>query len=261
MKVITIFLTLILFNKSLLSSPMNKFDHSHKEFTSLLEIIVYKNNEHNLVNYKKLKKDTTLKKLNNYLNDLSLVSQETFNEKFSHNQRLSFLINSYNAWTLKLITENYPLKSIKHLGIPFYGPWLKRFIHLFNSKISLKHLEDDLIRKNFKTPLIHFALNCASISCPEINKIAYNDKNIQEQLEKQTIKFINNKKLNKVDVKEKIIYISKIFEWYKNDFEQNGKDLRSFFLKYLKYKNKNIQLNNFKIKHIEYDWNLNETSK
>ena len=112
--------------------------------------------------------------LTTYLTALGKVSQKQF-DRWGQEQQLAFLINAYNAWTVELILTEWPkLDSIRDLGSWFRSPWSKEFIPLFGNTVTLDHIEHELIRGSgrYNNPLIHFAVNCASIGCPTTSPIA-----------------------------------------------------------------------------------------
>ncbi len=164
---------------------------------------------------------------------------------WSRNQKLAFWINAYNAYTIKLILDNYPVKKITDL----HGgkPWDKKWIKLNGKTLSLNNIENDIIRTDFNEPRIHFAVNCAANSCPPILNAAFTASKLESQLESQTKKFINNAKHNTLS-KNKIT-LSKIFDWYGSDFG----DVAAFVSKYA---NTTVK-SNAKIEFNEYDWALN----
>ncbi len=182
-------------------------------------------------------------KLDKYL---QILSSTTPSESWSRNEKLAYWINTYNAFTIKLIIENYPLKSITDL----HGgkPWDVKWIKLGNNSYSLNEIENDIIRPEFREPRIHFAVNCAAISCPPLASKAYTAENLEELLEAQTRSFINNNTFNQLDKKK--VAISKIFEWYAQDFS----DLVAFLNKYSSFKiDKSAR-----IVFNEYNWSLNK---
>jgi len=165
---------------------------------------------------------------------------------WSKNQKLSYWINAYNIYTIKLIVDNYPTTSITKITAK---PWHKKFIKLGGSTISLNHIENEIIRKKFNEPRIHFALNCASKSCPVLLNKAYTPSNLQSKLTSQTKRFLKDSSKNKFGSKE--IHISQIFDWYKEDFTKDGTVI-DFINKY-----RTEQLSNQTIKYSEYSWDLN----
>jgi len=170
-------------------------------------------------------------------------------DNWSRNEELAYWINAYNLFTLKLVMDNYPVKSIK--DIAGGKPWDKKFIQLDGRTLSLNDIENNIIRKNFNEPRIHFAVNCASISCPKLINKAYTKDNLNTLLTQQTKAYLSDASQN--ELKEKSVAISNIFDWYKVDFDKDGGVIP--FLK--KYSNVNIE-SGAKISYKEYNWNLNE---
>lgn len=214
---------------------VNKPDHA--AFDKLLKKHV---SSSGAVNYAGLKSDKAL--LGSYLEDLSTNG---IKNNWSSSEKLAYWINAYNAFTLKLIIDNYPIKSITDL----HGgkPWDVKWIALGDKKYSLNQIENEIIRPQFKEPRIHFAVNCAAKSCPPLLNAAYTASNLESLLESQTRKFINDSDYNKIS--EGSISVSKIFDWYKVDFG----DLISYLNKYSKTKIGN----DAKVSFEEYNWALN----
>src|SRR5690554_5033207 len=177
---------------------------------------------------------------------LKMLSNNTPSEAWSVQELLAYYINLYNAGTVKLIVENYPVKSIKGIS----RPWGKDRISIGDKMISLDEIEHGILRK-MNEPRIHFALNCASISCPKLLNEAYTASEINEQLERVTKEFINGVKNN---ISASNPHISSLFDWYRKDFKVNGKtDVIAFINRYSK-----VKINpNAKISYMKYDWNLN----
>ncbi|NND15610.1 MAG: DUF547 domain-containing protein, partial [Eudoraea sp.] len=159
---------------------------------------------------------------------------------------LAYYINLYNAATVKLIVENYPVNSIKDIK----NPWLKKRVHIGNEKVSLAHIENKILRK-MDEPRIHFAINCASFSCPKLIDRAFTADDIDNQLQLVTKDFIADNTRNKVSANR--LELSKIFQWYKGDFKSKG-GLRTFIDEY-----SSISVEkDAEIIFLKYDWSLNE---
>ncbi|MCC5816682.1 MAG: DUF547 domain-containing protein [Leptospira sp.] len=253
---IKIFFTLtalILFsNSSFLMA--NEYDHSHKAFDSILKKIVISGN----VNYKSLKKDRD--SLNQYLGSLSSVSEKDF-AKFSEKEQLAFLINAYNAFTLDLIVKNYPVKSIGDIGGPVRmvnlargTPWKKFTFSFLGKERNLDWIEHGKLRVSYKEPRIHFAINCASIGCPLLKNEAYTAGKLESQLTSATKGFLSEKNKNRYDAKSNTLHLSKIFDWFADDFIKDSGSVLKFVQK---YSNEKIAAD-AKIKYTDYDWSLNE---
>ncbi len=192
------------------------------------------------VNYNAWKKDMT--GLQKYLDELSAAKNI---EKWTYEDKLVFWINTYNSFTVKLILDNYPIKSIKDINGG--KPWDKRFIKIGSTFYSLNDIENEIIRKKFGEPRIHFALNCAAKSCPILVNKAFTKENLNSLLESNTKNFINGPE-NTI-TKDKL-EISSIFDWYGSDFD----DLVGFIGKYSTTKPNT----NAKISFKNYNWSLNE---
>ncbi|MCB1176785.1 MAG: DUF547 domain-containing protein [Leptospiraceae bacterium] len=222
------------------------FDHNHTAFDGILKKYV----RNGKVNYKGIKKVEN--SFNSYLNSLSAVSQSQYNG-FNKNQKLSFLINAYNAFTIKLILDNYPLKSIKSIGFLPGAAWKKEFFKLLGQERNLDWIEHQQLRVKFNEPRIHFAIVCASIGCPPLISEAFTPEKLETQLEANTEKFLKDKSKNKYDPSKKILYISPIFKWFKKDFEKNGSVI-SFVKKFM-----GVDIpEKSEIEYTYYNWNLNE---
>ncbi len=215
---------------------------SHSQWNTLLQACVSPDGQ---VNYKAFKARQS--ELDNYLKTLA---DATPGSSWSSNDKLAYWINAYNAFTVKLIIDNYPLKSIMDLEKDGVSPWDKKFIKMHGKTYTLNHIEHQILRKDFSEPRIHFAVNCASQSCPDLLNRAYTGKNVSAELEKSTKKFINNSQHNKLASGS--AKVSKIFEWFKEDFTKNGSVI-DFLNKYAAVKiDKNAT-----ISYLDYDWSLN----
>ena len=204
------------------------------------------------VNYNWFIADSTT--LNNYLTLLSNNPPNT--SMWNKEERLAYWINAYNAFTVKLIIDNYPVSSIRDLHPTFHVPlfntvWHIKFFKIGEEKFNLDRIEHDILRKEFNEPRIHFAIVCASYSCPPLRNEAYVAQRIGEQLEEQAVDFINNPKWNRISAES--LELSSIFKWFKGDFT-NGRTLIQFLNQYSKVRIKS----NAKVSFMDYDWSLNE---
>lgn len=211
---------------------------NHQTFNELLSKYV---DDQGKVNYQAFSKET--EKLDGYLNELSEKSPQS---SWSRDQKLAYWINAYNAFTIKLILNNYPVKSIT--DIEGGKPWDSKWIKLGESKYSLNQIENEIIRPRFNEPRIHFAVNCAARSCPPLANQAFTDENLELLLQEQTKSFINDAGFNEIAASS--ISISKIFEWYADDFG----NIISFLNK---YSDKKIDAQ-AKVTFRDYNWSLNE---
>jgi hypothetical protein len=222
----------------------------HGEWDALVKKHVSKNG---MVDYQGFLKDK--KQLQVYLDKLS-ANRPT--SKWSKTEKMAFWINAYNAFTVKLIVDHYPVKSIKDIkkGIPFVNSvWDIAFIPMGKEKIDLNYIEHTILRKEFKDPRIHAAINCASFSCPLLRNEAYTAVRLDEQLNDAMRRFVNDSQRNQLDKSN--IKISKIFSWFAGDFKLNGSSVVDYLNKYAK---KRVQPN-AKIDFLEYQWELNDIVK
>ena len=222
---------------------------SHSSWSTLLKKNVSVKGR---VNYKGFISDSTA--LNNYLRLLSNNAPQT---SWSQNEKMAFWINAYNAFTVKLVTVYYPVKSIKDIGgkiqIPFVNtPWDIKFIKIGDDVLDLNKIEHEQLRKTYGDPRVHFALVCASKSCPILLNTAYTAENLDEQLDQQARVFLSDKTRN--DVTENKPKLSKLFDWYAMDFKTKERSVVDFINIYAP-----VQISpDAKLTYFVYDWNLNE---
>jgi len=222
---------------------------THKDFSNILQ----RNVTNGLVNYKALKQD---QKFETYLNKLSSTDPSQLTEK----DELAFWINAYNAFILKIIIDNYPLKSINDIKFGEKSVWDENFISINKKKHSLNDIEHKILRK-MNEPRIHFVIVCASMSCPALRNEAYEADKIDQQLQEQTIEFLRDKDKNEFDLKNKTAIISRIFDWFGEDFGESDKEVIKYISTFLAEdvrEDINKNLNSWSISYQEYDWNLNE---
>lgn len=190
------------------------------------------------VNYAGFKNDPTLGR---YLGILESADPKSM----SRAEQKAFWINVYNIYTIKLIIDNYPLKSINDIG----SPWDKKFIRIAGNNYSLNQVENEILRPQFNDARVHFAINCASISCPKLHNRAFTAENLESKLDKLTREFVNG---NMNELTPQKVMVSKIFDWYAVDFITDG-SLIDWLNKYA-----DIEINSdAAIAYKKYDWGLN----
>lgn len=177
-------------------------------------------------------------------------------------QALAFWLNAYNAVTLDLVLDHYPVKSIKDIkSLKALGsPWRIQRITVEGRELSLNEIENDIIRKRWREPRVHFALNCASVSCPPLRAGAYSAPGLHEQLEEQTAAFLADGKTTYVDEKGRL-HLSQIFQWYGGDFEQENSTVVDWVRPYVPALAKLPPDAKVKVEFGSYDWRLNEASE
>lgn len=234
MKTITVFLFLLYILNS--NSNNNVIDHS--SWNNLLKKHVTASGK---VNYKGFKADTDA--LQEYINYLGA---NVPNNTYSKEEKLAYWINAYNALTVDLIIRNHPIKSIKDIK----KPWQKRLWHLGGKWYNLETIEHQILRK-MNEPRIHFAIVCASVSCPKLQNHAYESSTIELQLTNATKEFLADKSRN--ELTKDSVKISKIFDWFSKDFKSEGSVIN--FIN--KFSDVNI-LPKSKISFKDYNWRLND---
>lgn len=245
------------------------FDHSHAEWDALLQqhVVLTSDGKASAVRYADWLAERAV--LRRYLDTLSAVTESEY-ARWSEAERLAFLINAYNAFTVELILTRYPdLRSIKDLGSLFRSPWKQRFFTLLGQKRHLDNLEHDLMRgpDGFQEPRIHFAVNCASIGCPMLRNEAYTAKRLDAQLDDAMARFLSDRRRHRFDALSGTLQVSKIFDWYGEDFEQGhgGFDsLKDTFAQYAAHlaesetERQRIRAGDYRIAFLDYDWRLND---
>lgn len=209
--------------------------------------------EDGMVDYKALKRD---KEFEEYREYLSTIDPDTLP---SDKHRLAFWINTYNAFVLKGVLEEYPTKSVLDVGWIPHSFFIRKKFKTKQGKITLREIENEKLREAFHEPRIHFAISCASMSCPKLRTEAYRIEKLEQQLDDQARFFLNNKKKNYLDKENKILYLSSIFTWYEEDFVKKGEKIEEYAAKYLNQDDAEfIRDNKVTVKYLDYDWGLNE---
>lgn len=218
-------------------TPPQNTAPDHSPWNQMLSTYV---NGKGRVNYVGIKKNEA--KLDAYL---ATLAKEIPASDWSRSEAMAYWINAYNAYTVKLILNNHPLGSITDLDGG--DPWKVKWIKLAGKTYSLNNIEHDILRPKYKDPRIHFAVVCAAKSCPPIANRAFTAANLNSLLQSSTRAFINNSAFNQT---KGTLKISKIFDWYKEDFG----DVTAYLNKYLSVKIEG----NPDVGFMDYDWSLNE---
>jgi hypothetical protein len=230
-----------------------------------------------LVNYSRLKQERA--ELDKFVRALRDLDAATF-LNWPDVEKIAFWLNAYNALTLKVIIDNMPavsgsgrsdgksLKSIRQIR----GVWDKKKFSIMQRNLTLDQIEHEILRKEFKEPRIHFALNCASKGCPVLRREPYVGQNLERQLESQAKIFLSNRQNFYIDRAKRKVYLSSILKWYGDDFvdvyaprtgfsEHNKKKkaVLYFVSLYLKEEDSRyLAEKNFSVRYLKYDWSLNE---
>ncbi|MEY8850144.1 DUF547 domain-containing protein [Psychroserpens sp. XS_ASV72] len=194
------------------------------------------------VNYKGLKSDSS--GLYNYI---FLLKNNPPQNDWSRQEKLAYWINAYNALTIDLILRNHPLKSIKDID----NPWNQELWKIGNDVYSLNDIEHQILRK-MDEPRIHFAIVCASISCPKLQNTAFTARDLESQLTNATKEFLLDPSKNKITKSQ--LEISKIFKWFTKDFKSSESTVIDFINRYT-----DVTISeDAEISYMEYNWNLND---
>ena len=256
--------------------PVEPRTFSNERFDRVLQKYV---NERGLFDYGALQDDPeSLDNLEEYYYLITTYSPDSHLELFpSQNHKLAYWINAYNAGAIKIVMTHYPINSVldvKQPGIFFFlsnksGFFFFQRLTFGGKSTSLYYLENQVIRKRFNEPRIHFAVNCASMGCPRLPRRSFSGETLDQQLDHETRLFLTEDRNFRIDHDEKAIYLSSIFKWYESDFTKwysanypEGKSsLTSYIQLYLqpdKAQELKAAADSYTVRFIAYDWNLND---
>jgi hypothetical protein len=254
-------------------SSVFAFDHDYGNYGEVLQSYV----KDGLVDYGALKKNR--KGIDQFVKEIGAVTRNEY-ENWSRDQQLAFWINTYNGWFLQIVIDHYPIRGGRLLGVLYPensvqripGIWDDIKITAAGRQVSLNDLEHKILRPVFKEPRIHFAIVCASISCPVLRSQPFRASPLQRQLEDAAQDFINNPTKVRWNANEKKLEISKIFDWFSEDFASFADESWvkhyskkqagpvAFISKYLPA-GEALKKSKVKVEYLDYDWHLNEQNK
>lgn len=228
------------------SNEQSSASISHTLWQNILDDYLIESGSQTLFQYAKVT-DADKKNLQNYLSTLNSLDPRRFNRA----EQYAYWVNMYNALTVNLILENYPLKSITKLGGLFsFGPWGDNIVVINSKKLTLNDIEHRILRPIWQDPRTHYAVNCASLGCPNLQSKVFTAENTQQLLDKAAADFINSMKGAKMH--KEGIQLSSIYDWFNSDFGDN----QALFQHLAKYRS---DLNNYSGEiSFDYDWRLNE---
>jgi hypothetical protein len=173
----------------------------------------------------------------------------------SRQHSVAFWINAYNAFAIKGIIDGYSPQSLWGR----YRYFIARDYYVGGRPINLYNLEQDLLIPDFRDPRIHFAIVCASRSCPKLASQAYSPDRLDEQLDDSARIFMNDPTKNRIDRGQKIAHLSKIFEWFEKDFAAHSGSLLKYVAQYVTDPElaRELRAEPYRIEFLEYDWSLN----
>lgn len=230
-----------------ISPTVETFDHA--PFDKLLKEFV---DERGLVDYAGLKKRSDA--LDAYLQTIADAKADSL----TGDEYLAFLINAYNAYTLKLIIQHYPIDSIRSIDEPWKGPeW-----NVAGKMLTLDALEHEQIRVQFDEPRIHFALVCAAIGCPILRREAYTAEKLEAQLADQMRYSHTHDRWFRFDAANDVVHLTKLYDWYGGDFLKHADSVLAYVARYSPELKKRLERKGLpRIEWIEYDWSLNDQAK
>jgi hypothetical protein len=245
------------------------FDTTHAAWTALLRkhVRVLRGGQATAVSYAGFAADRAALKA--YLDSLSVLPPAVF-AAWPRAERQAFLTNAYNAFTVELILTRYPeLKSIKDLGSLLSSPWKPKWIALLGAKASLDDIEHAMLRKrgDYDDPRVHFAVNCASIGCPALREEAFVAARLDAQMDEQALRFMSDRTRNRWNAQRQRLELSKIFDWYGEDFRLGHRGIASLPAFAARYADQladapadreRIRAGKADIAFADYDWSLND---
>jgi hypothetical protein len=246
------------------ATALAQFDAGYAAWDALLKKHVrwLPDNKQSRVDYGGFKADRAA--LKQILGSLSAVTKSEF-DVWPAPQRMAFLINAYNAFTVELILTQYPdLKSIKDLGSLFQSPWKKKFFRLLGEERHLDWIEHEQLRPHYADPRVHAAVNCASIGCPALRPEAFTAARLDAQLDDGMLRFMSDRTRNRV--RDGRLEVSSIFKWFGEDFAKGHKgysrieDLYARYATQLSDKPEEqalLKAGSLEATYLDYDWSLN----
>lgn len=240
------------------AGPLLAFDHEHQLWTKVTKDYM---SADSMLHYQKLQADVKANRdhpFPHYIAAIQAVTKKDYGG-WSATEQMAFLINAYNALTVKLILDNYPVESIRKIGGILTKPWSVKFFKLLDGQAqALDPIEHEILRPTFKDYRVHAAVNCASFSCPPLRAEAFVAPRLNAQLDEQMQQWLADPKRNECDAKEGTLKLSKIFEWYADDFVNWGGGVKAVVSKHGPEACKQAAAGKGKISFLEYDWKLNE---
>ncbi|MFO1460694.1 MAG: DUF547 domain-containing protein [Verrucomicrobiota bacterium] len=228
------------------------FDRTHSKYQRVLSEVANPEG----VDYVRLTRAPET--LNTYLGEIAHLDATAFSN-WDRKDRLALLINLYNATTLRVVRDHYPVRSIRSIGVLPGAAWRETEVLLAGQSMSLDHLEHKILRPDYGDPRIHFALVCAARGCPPLRLEPYLGKELDDQLDDQARTFLAQSDKNRFDAKSGTLWLSPIFKWYGKDFAPAESGLAIYLRPYLSASMRS-ELDGAKTVRIEYtnyDWDLN----
>lgn len=231
-------------------SPAKPAAFDHSVFN---ELLIKHVDADGWVDYTGLKEHAV--KLDHYIASLA----DAPSDDLDRDEKLALLINAYNAFTLRLILDHYPVKSI--MDIPEAKRWDAVRWELAGKEFSLNQIEHELIRPKFKEPRIHFALVCAAYSCPKLRNEAYTGEKLEAQLSDQTAYTHSHDRWFRFDRAGNAVYLTALYDWYGGDFKSVADSVLDYVADQVPELRTAIDAGQTpKVRWLDYDWKLNDVS-
>jgi hypothetical protein len=226
-------------------NPIPPFEFSHALFEQVLEAQV----KDGVVDYPAIQTDG---RFTAYLSQLERVAPDTFGTR---HERLAFWINAYNAFAIKGILDHY--SPMTYAGR--YRYFIGQDYRVGGATINLYDLERQVLIKQFREPLIHFAIVCASTSCPKLQPWTYEPDQLERQLDRAARNFINDPTRNRFDRAKKVASLSMIFKWFEDDFTRAAGSILSYVTQYVAdpVLVQDLMQSEYRVEYLDYDWSLN----
>ena len=263
---------LLAFATAVLAFPAGAFDHTYAAWDALLKkhVRYLDGGNASRVDYAGMARDAA--PLKSVLDGFERLARPEF-DAWSKPQQEAFLINAYNAFTIRKILTRYPdIRSIRDFGSIFGNPWKDKFFTLFGEPQSLDGIEHGMLRKQgvYDEPRVHVAVVCASVGCPMLRNEAFVAERLDVQLEDAMRRFLSDHSRNRYDPGAGKLEVSKIFDWYGKDFEQGFHGFASVKATLAKYADlladrpedrAAVRAGRVEVDFLDYDWTLNDVKR
>lgn len=210
------------------------------------------------VDYAAIAKDRA--DLDHYTARLAEASPKSQPRLFSNRRHeLAYWMNAYNALTTKGVVDGWPVKSVRDLGL-LWGFFRKNQFSVGGQTVSLNYIEHDVIRPRYQDPRIHFAIVCASLSCPRLDREAFRAETLDAHLDRLTREFFAERRNLYIDAAKNEVWLSKLLDWYGKDFETDGRTVLDY-VKTLAPEAARRRLDTMKsprVRFFSYDWSIND---
>ena len=206
----------------------------------------------NLIDYGKAVSDSAA--LQSYIDSLAAMNPTMLTE----DEAFAYWINLYNAVTVKVVLDNYPVNSIRDIRTGIRpGPWKQELVTVNGAALTLDNIERDILMEHWREPRVHYAINCGSMSCPSLALQPYTGSDIDQQLDRAAMAYINSPRGVRFD-KDGDLVVSSIFKWYRSDFGNSETQVLNHIRRYADDELRARLAGVNSVSDYEYDWSLNE---